>query len=71
VFCIYCNCALKYVDCRILVIHGYKSVACADLAACAKRVEARERISRNMTENPDFGPDGDATTPGFFKRKGE
>jgi hypothetical protein len=41
--CLYCHAPLKWADCRVVVIRGVKSVACADLDACNARVAAEER----------------------------
>jgi hypothetical protein len=41
--CLYCNLLLKWADCRVVVIRGFKCVACADLEACGQRVADAER----------------------------
>jgi hypothetical protein len=42
--CLYCNAPLKgFADSRVVVIHGHRCVACADIEACNARVAAEER----------------------------
>jgi hypothetical protein len=49
--CLYCQAHLKgFVDSRVVVIHGYRDVACADLESCARNIAEQERAARNGGE---------------------
>jgi len=65
--CTYCGAALHgFADSRIVKINADRHVACKDVEACGRRRAAADRA-----RDADFGADGDATTPGFFRRAGE
>lgn len=48
--CVYCNEPVKWVDARIIVIQGFKNVACKDPDVCYARVAEQERARRNAGE---------------------
>lgn len=72
--CIYCAAPIRnFAAARIVTIHKNRVPACADIEACNARVDVEERrrmglsAAAEMQRREDFGPNGDATTPGFFK----
>ncbi len=75
--CTFCGSPLKgLTDAKLVNVDTFtrsgrlrrdlREPACIDTDACNARLALRERA-----RDADFGPDGDATTPGFFRRAGE
>jgi hypothetical protein len=54
----------------MVMVNRDRLAACLDIEACGRRREAAERSKREGRAE-DLGPNGNATTPGFFRRAGE